>query len=244
MNQRAHNFTPALVSTACYVLAFILVTGYVFVYQKEPFEESWNDIILSVSIAFAAFLAAVVATANFFHYRPEDSPRVVWLNLAIGFGLWALSEAVWCVYYFLADYGEVSTPSLADIGWIVGYLFFALAIYHQFVLILPSLQNRIRNTVYGISAAVLILPLVLLLVMNTFTFENYINYFYSFADFAVGVVGLTLVLTFRGGMIARPWIGMVVFSISDFLYAWAIQAGIYTWAVENGNLLTMVIDTT
>ncbi|MBI5952710.1 MAG: hypothetical protein HY865_13720 [Chloroflexi bacterium] len=244
MHQKAHNFVPALISTACYVLVIIMIVGYVFIYQVEPFEGTLNDFILSVAFAFAAFLAAAVGTANYLHYKPDDSPRVVWLNLAIGFWLWCLSEAVWCVYYIRSGFEEVPTPSWADIGWLAGYIFFAIAVYHQYALIFPSQRNRIRNTVYGISAVVLILPLVGLLAMNAFTLENYINYFYSFADLAVGVAGLIFVFSFRGAMIARPWIGMVVFSVSDFLYAWALQAGIYAWALENGNMLTMVIDTT
>jgi hypothetical protein len=51
-----------------------------------------------------------------------------------------------------------------------------------------------------------------------------------------------LIYFFRGGMIGRPWIGMVVFGVSDFFYAWAFQTGIYAWSLENSNLLTLAID--
>jgi hypothetical protein len=240
MNQKGHSFNPTLILTACYVFVFILVASYVFIYQVVPFEGAVNDSVLNALITFAALLAAVVSTAVFSHYHPEDHPRKVWLNIAIGCWFWFLSEAIWGVNYFYFE--EVPTPSLADVGWAVGYVFFAIAIYYQYILILPSRQKRIRNIIYGVSAAVLVLPLLALSVMHLFTLENYINYLYPTADLAVGISGLTLVYFFRGGMLMRPWIGMVVFGISDFFYAWAVQVGIYEWSVQNGNLFTLFAD--
>jgi hypothetical protein len=133
---------------------------------------------------------------------------------------------------------------LADAGWAVGYIFFAIAIFYQYALILPAQQKRIRNVIYGVSAAVLVLPLLALSVMHIFTLENYVNYFYPVTDLAIGISGLMLVYFFRGGMLTRPWVGMVVFGISDFFYAWAVQAGLYEWSVQNGNLFTLFADST
>ena len=240
MNNKTQDFKSTSILITYYIFAVILIAGYVFIYQFAPFAGSINDTILNSVTTFASVFAAVVSTAIFFHYQPEDHPRIVWLNLAFGCWLWFLSEAIWSVLYF--NLGEVPVPSLADAGWVAGFIFFAVAIYYQYVLILPSWQNRIRNIVYGVWAAALIVPLLALSATHILTLENYVNYFYPLADLAVGIAGLILVYFFRGGMLMRPWLGMVIFGVSDFLYAWALQTGIYGWSVENGNLFTLFAD--
>ena len=57
MNQKAHNFVPALISTACYVLVIIMIVGYVFIYQEEPFEGTLNDGIMFERRLFHALFA-------------------------------------------------------------------------------------------------------------------------------------------------------------------------------------------
>jgi hypothetical protein len=240
MSQKTYNFSPAIILIAYYLFAVALIAGYVYIYQAAPFEGVMNDTVLNLTITFSAFVAAMVSTANFFHYQPDDYPRKVWLNLAIGCWFWFLSEAIWSVHY--AYSGEVPTPSLADVGWAAGYVFFAIAIYHQYTLISPVQQKRIQNIIYGMSVIVLIVPLLVLLVMHIFTLENYVNYLYPLADLAVGIGGVALVYFFRGGMLMRPWVGMVIFGVSDFFYAWSVQIGIYEWSVESGNLFTLFAD--
>jgi hypothetical protein len=69
-----------------------------------------------------------------------------------------------------------------------------------------------------------------------------VDIFYSAADLAVGIAGSLLIFTFQGGAMMRPWLGLVVFGVTDFLYAWAEQTGLYAWSVENGNLLSLIVD--
>jgi len=240
MNKKISSIAPASISIAYYILSIILIAGYVYIYQVAPFKGVLNNTILNLLITLAALFAAVISTANFYHYQPEDHPRAVWRNLMLGCWLWFLSETIWDVLYF--NLGEVSAPTLADLGWMAGYGFFAAAIYHQYVLILPEMRKRIRNIVYGVSAVVLATPFLVLSTMRVFTLENYVNYFYPLADLSVGIAGLMFIYLFRGGMLMRPWLGMVVFGVSDFLYAWAVQAGIYRWSVDNGNLFTLFAD--
>ena len=240
MNNRIHRSTPAFSLAVYYTFAFILFAGYIFVYQTAPFEVAINDTLLNLMITFASLFAAIVATVIFFHYHPEDRPRIVWLNLALGCWFWFLAEAIWTAIYFVL--GVVPTPSAADVGWVIGFIFFTIAIYHQYILILPAWKNRIMIIAFGSWAFVLIVPWLVLSIMRIFTLEDCINYFYPLADLGIGIAGLMLVYFFRGGLLMRPWLGMVVFGISDFFYAWAEQTGVYTWSVENNNLLTLAID--
>jgi len=240
MTKETPNINPTSLIIICYTLAVGLFAGYVFIYQVAPFEGSINDTVLNSLTALAALFAAIVSSVIFFHYQPEDHPRTVWLNLALGAWLWFLSEAIWGWINFIS--GESPPLSVADIGWVAGFIFFTIAIYHQYSLISPSWKNRTRNIIYGVWGFSLVAPLLVLSILHIYTFENYVNYFYPIADLGVGIAGLLLVYFFRGGMLMRPWLGMVVFGISDFLYAWAEQTGVYAWSVANNNLLTLVID--
>lgn len=240
MSERTDGISARSLLSAYYGLAAASLVAYIIIYQVAPFEGLLNDYVLNALIAFGAFLAALFCTAVAVHYHPEDRPRRVWVNLAFGSWLWFLSETIWAVIYY--DLGEVPAPSLADAGWALGYVFFSLAIYHQYTLILPALKRRLQIIIYLTWLAVLLIPLLVSFALRMVTLENYVNYFYPFADLAVGMAGLMFVYYFRGGMLVRPWLGMVIFSISDFVYAWAVQTGLYQWSVDNGNPLTLFAD--
>jgi len=240
MNRKISSLSSVTIWIAYYLFSVVLIAGYVFIYQSAPFEGILNDTVLNILIALASLLAAVVSTANFRHYQPEDQPRTMWRYIMLASWSWFLSEVVWDVLYFKVV--EVPTPNVADIGWIAGYVFFAVAIYYQYVLILPSMQNRIRNIIYGVLSLVVAMPFLALSIMGDFTLENYINYFYPFFDLSIVVAGVIVIYFFQGGMLMRPWLGMIVFAVADFLYAWAIQTGIYSWSVDTGNSLTLIAD--
>lgn len=243
MNKEVKNLkatSPTLITFAYSAAALFLLICYLLIYQYTPFAGSLNDWILNSIITLASFFVAVVATVNYLQYHPDDYPRKVWLNLMIGSWFWFLAELIWGVFYFTL--GEFSSPSIADAGWVGGFIFFTIAFYHQYVIVSPSQQKAIRNIAFGIWVVVLLTPLIILLAVRKFTVESYINYWYSLADLAVGIVGLMLVFVFQGGKLMRPWLGLVVFGISDFFYAWAEQTGIYAWSTENSNLFTLAID--
>jgi hypothetical protein len=45
-----------------------------------------------------------------------------------------------------------------------------------------------------------------------------------------------------GGALARPWLGLLAFSFADLLYAWIEISGLYSWSVDQANLLSTVTD--
>lgn len=240
MAERTVGISARALLTAYYALASVFLAAYIVIYQVAPFEGLLNDYVLNALIALGAFLAALFSSAVAAHYHPEDRPRRVWVNLTLGSWLWFISETIWAAIYY--ELGEVPTPNLADIGWALGYVFFSLAIYHQYALIWPAEKKRMRTIIYLTWLVVLLIPLLVSFALSMISLENYVNYFYPFADLAVGMAGLIFVYYFRGGMLVRPWLGMVIFSVSDFVYAWAIQTGLYQWSVDNGNPLTLFVD--
>lgn len=221
------------------LVALILLSGYIIVYQLSPFQPPWNDIFLNVTTAISAAFAAGIATLIFLHYETDDMPRVVWKYLMIGCWLWFAGEVFWA--YFAITLGEVPV-GLADWSWVFGFVCFTFALYYQYSLITPIKKDFYRNTAIVSWMVVLLIPLAIAYFSNSLTLRTYIDFFYPAADLAVGIAGVLLIFSFQGGQLMRPWIGLVVFGITDFFFAWAEQAGLYSWSSENNNLLTLTID--
>lgn len=225
-----------------YAFALLLLAGYIVFYQFAPLGEPFDNLVLNSITSLAALAVAGVSTVVFLYYDPEDHPRKIWKNMMIGAWLWFFAEAAWQIYAFIFE--EVPVPSIADFGWWLGFLFFTFALYHQYSAIMPGESETIRLYAIGAWLVVLLLPLSLLSALGTFTVESFVDFYYPFADLAVGIAGLALVFVFRGGALMRPWIGLMIFGVSDMLYAWAEKTGVYAWSAENSNALTLVIDST
>jgi hypothetical protein len=45
-----------------------------------------------------------------------------------------------------------------------------------------------------------------------------------------------------GGAFSRPWLGLLAFAFADFLYAWAEISGVYSWGINQANLLSTITD--
>jgi hypothetical protein len=242
MNKDANpRYTPqSLINFAGVFVAAVLFAVYIYIYQQAPFNDPWNNVALNIITALSALLAAGVATAVYLHYHPGDFPRKVWLNLMIGSWFWFFGEAVWGVFAYL--WTEVPTPSIADAGWIGGLLFFTFALYHQYLIIFPAYQQKIIGIAAGAWVVALTVPAVALLAIGAFEWGIYIDYYYPIAELAMSIAGVALVVAFQGGALMRPWIGLFIFGVSDFFYAWAEQFGLYEWSAANNSLLTLAID--
>ena len=231
------------VVAAFYALSLVLIAAYIILYQYTPLAPVLNDVVLNSIITFGALTGAVIATLIFLYYQPEDRPRKVWLNIMIANWLWFLGELLWQIYAYFND-SNVPVPSLADACWIGGFLFFTFAFYHQYVILTPAQKDTIRTFAIGTWLVVMLIPAVYLSLTDSFTVNFYVEFYYPFADLAVGLAGLALVFIFRGGALMRPWIGLMVFGLSDLLYAWREKTQLYAASAESGNLLSLLIDTT
>jgi len=228
------------VALVFYIISAVLVLAYIVLYQFTPVAPPFNDIVLNSIITLGAFLAAYISTLIFMRYQSNDQPRRVWLNIMLASWCWFLGELLWQLY---AYYGDVPVPSVADASWVGGFVFFTLAFYHQYTIIYPAKRETFRIYAISIWLIVLLIPAVFLSMVDSFTIDNYIEFYYPFADLAVGIAGFALVFVFRGGALVRPWLGLMVFGLSDLMYAWAKKTEMYAASSENGNILSLVIDT-
>lgn len=246
MKNEIKNFSRSVarpVVAAYYLLAFGLLGAYFYLYQYSPLEPVVNDLVLNSILTLSALIVAIVATLTFLQYQPEDRPRRIWMNLMIAGWLWFLGEFLWQVYAFF-NKNDVPVPSIADACWVIGFIYFTIAFYHQYSLVTPVSKDTIRTFAIGVWLLVWLIPALYLSTVNSFAVDYLVEFYYPFADLAVGVAGLALVFIFRGGALMRPWIGLMVFGLSDLLYAWAEKTQIYAVSAEGGNLLSLVIDTT
>jgi hypothetical protein len=223
-----------------YIFSTILLVGYIAIYQGLLFPEPWSTIILNVVTVLASGFAAVMATLVLKYYEKDEAPHKIWQNLMIACWLWFAGEVLWGLYILF--FGE-APMGIFDIAWVIGFVYFTLALYYQHSIVAPSKKVFLRNVAIAAWIVVLLLPLPVVFFTKDATFQTYLDFFYPFADLAVGIAGLLLIFTFQGGAMMRPWIGLVVFGVTDFLYAWAEQSGVYAWSVGEGNLLSLFIDT-
>jgi hypothetical protein len=175
------------------------------------------------------------------YYHKTDKPYVVWLHFATAMWAWVLAESVWAFIYFTS--GEVPPLGLADVLWFIGYAMLTVALRNQYQLVY---QTKISwwKMVAVWAGIILLTPVVLVLVRNPFTLENFVDYLYPVIDFALCVASIRLFMTFGGGKLSRPWLGLFVLGISDAVYAWLNATGQYEVSSNAGTWLSIFADTT
>lgn len=226
------------------VAAIVFVAVYTLIYWVEPFSELWNKISTNMFLVIASSLTASVATLVWLHYDKTDSPRVVWRSFAIGLWLWAVAEFTWGLLNVL--YGEVPV-GLPDVFWIVSYFFLLHAMMFQYRILATPTKEESRSRAL---VALLILVVLYLVIYGVLTSEGgsankwdaAINSFYPAADLLLGLIAFWLARNFMGGAFARPWLGLLAFAIADLMYAWLEISGLYSWSINQANLLSTFTD--
>jgi len=220
--------------------AILMIGSYAVVYQLEPFREWVNDLLTNLITNLAALVCALLATGIVFCFEPGEPPRRVWIWYATALWMWMVAEVIWSIYNLL--FGEVPAFSAPDFLWMAAYLFFALALSRQFGLILFDRSQRPLKVGLAILSAVGLIP-GFITVFTGGGLGEFAGYFYPIADFAMGLAALILFISFRGGILAWPWISLLGFTLSDSLYTWAVTNDAYGWTT-GGGLLSLLIDLT
>jgi hypothetical protein len=225
-------------------LFLAMLVFYIVVYRYQPFSDFWNNILANVVPQLASLIAAVLASLVRNHYDRHDPPRRVWSWFALALWMWFGAEVAWGYLNIVA--GEVSL-GLPDVLWVTSYLFLGLALIQQFR-ILAEPGSRVMGMWITIAAAALagltagIYRIITAAAAAPPTMDVIVNSFYPAADLILAVIALWLARNFMGGAFSRPWIGLLVFSFADLLYAWLEASGMYAWSLEQGNLLTTLAD--
>lgn len=212
---------------------------YVIVYQLQPFGEYWNTFFVDGLITLAAALAAIAASFLRSMFERGEAPRSVWAHFAIALWVWTLAEGIWMILdLYFGDF----IFSIADVFWLLGYVFFAIAITVQYrILYRWSQRKGLAFLVGGLALTCVLSVLSSLLTSRKLDIISFTLHFYPIADFILLLFVLWLVRTFHGGALASPWVGLFILIISDALYLWAMTTDFY-WIP--GGMPRLIVDTT
>jgi hypothetical protein len=230
------------------VAVLVLLTfGYAEIYIAAPFSDDVNNFLSNAFTVLAAFLSALIATLVWQRYEKTEPLRRIWRWMSIGLWLWTLAEAIWA-YYFIMNL-DANKIGPQDALWTIGFIFFGLSLYAQFMLLFrPDPAVARRRVVFALvgffGLTILAIFLYSFFSHNAIMLDTVVNIFYPCADLAVGVAALWLARSFRNGSLAYAWLGLFVFTLSDLLYAWLELSGVYEKSVEQGNYLSAVSDIT
>ena len=227
------------------IITFIvLVAVYTYIYFIQPFSSFWNDLASNVLSEIASLASAVAATMVWAYYEKSDSPRRVWSYFAFGLWLWFAGELVWG--YLNMTVGEVAI-GVPDFFWIIAYFFIGQALLQQYRILFRPTMRELFGRALVIAVSVFALTLLVFLLFKPIAessslLETIVNAFYPSADLVLALAALWLARSFQGGALGHPWIGLLVFTFSDWMNAWLQLSGIYAWSLEQGNLLSTFSD--
>jgi hypothetical protein len=214
---------------------------YAWTYAHAPFSESNNTYILNGATTLAAAVVALILTRIVFYFQPEERPRLIWISFAICAWLWTVAEGIWG--YLYTTVGEVPLFSAADILWLSGYIALTISMVRQFQLVFFSQKYTVAWAALGVWFAILAsIETILLATHSEMPLNDFFRYFYLFADAAVGLAAVYLVIAFRGRTLAIPWLTVSSFVLTDILYIRLTETGVYDY-VMSGISIAFVADT-
>ena len=214
------------------VYAFLLVVFYALIYHYEPFG-NLNRLILDSITTLAALTCAVTLSIIVTFYQRGEPPRQIWIYFALALWMWTIGEVIWGGYNLLM--GEVPDTTFADLFYFSGYIFFTLALASQYRLVLFTPSRKIFWIAAGIWLMMILVTLLIMVFSRSQSFAGeFLTHFYPIGDLVGGIAALALVITFRRGALARPWLSLLAFVFSDTLYLWATTQNIYAWGTDGG----------
>jgi hypothetical protein len=208
--------SPQAILAGCFITLI-----YALVYLLEPLSDLANELILGCLTLGASALVSICATLIFRLFLPSDAPRAVWRNFAIGFWLWTVAEFLWLLRGLSIGNvgGTASSLTLSHLFWFAAYIFFSIALYRQHRIIATPRRAHGVWVVFAIWGGVIAAALFTMRAMDgSFDFLSFLQYFFGFADLAVGIVGLSMLIAFRGGALAWPWWGFLGLAVSNIVY--------------------------
>lgn len=227
-----------------YLGDIFLTLVYVLIYSVEPFSAFWNAVLANLILVTAALVAASMAFVLWQMYDKADAPRRVWAPFTLALACWLAAEMIWG--YINVTQGEVPI-GWPDVFWIISYPIFGWALLQQYSILTHYPWQKIiaRGLImilFVVAGTVLTYSILTSAAAAPRDLAAVINSFYPVADFALAFAAVRLARDFIGGAFSRPWFGLIVFTVADLTYAWLEISGLYSWSIDQGNLLTTVSD--
>ena len=217
-----------------YLLSILAITAVasffvlMSLYSEPRYVELYVNVV-TVLAAGATFWASlqVLEGQKWILYELLRAP---WFYISVGLGLWLIAETVWLTYIVLL--GEPLELSIADIAWVLGYVFMFAGLYRG----VKPLHLLAKDT--GLSRKtklVYIAPLVLGILLIAETLAEapraiaeeglpavIMDTSYILLDVVLLTLSLETIVFFYGGKVARGLTlfstGLALLAISDLPY--------------------------
>lgn len=207
------------------VYAVLDMASYEYLEALMPLSQPWTVPLIYTLILIASIFAAGAGLALTHQFEPHEPPRRIWLFFSLGWFCWVLGEAAGFVYR--AVFEEKPQITFMDLCWVVGYVFFAMALFLQFRLIYGRGRKFGRYHFAAIFAGILALAAVIAAFARWRGFGEdkiwlnlYLIALYPVCDLVIGAAAVWLSLLFGRGRWSRPWWGLIAFFFADGIYTW------------------------
>ena len=202
-------------------ITVLVVLFYVIRPVSEELAVSLTQIYLIVLVAACSVVFLLVA--NQFKWFNTRTGLIMSL-IALGFILWTIAESLY--YYFAAIGSGDLFPTAADIFYVGGYVPFAIGL----VLNIRTVKMKFKPLMFWIWIGISVAVFVVILIFEFIPFLmpptiDSLTIMYPAADFVLFVLAIVLVMKFRSGEIAKPWIllvaGVIMDTLGDIWYTYA-----------------------
>jgi hypothetical protein len=200
-----------------------------------------------ILFAICAWLAAILALRASRMFEPGVSARHVWVLFGAGMTALALSETLWIAYHIAGQ--PIPYPSLVDILWGIGFVPILASLVLQYRSLHVQLSRRQKLLVLAAYLGVLFLVLFLFLDHilsnpgHVALMQLLISAYYLVCSLGVAFLATLSLMFLEGGLVARPWVYMVVsilaFAVAGLAFSFGTWTGTY---VTGSNLLSAVSD--
>ncbi len=212
--------------TAIFITIFIAVAA---VYVLSPTIRIPQIQVLSLIFSI---VTAVIGVYTSRIYGPKSANGRALILITGGFLCWAIAEAIWYISDKLI-LGGATSPSSADIFFLLAYPFFGAGIYQGFVVAKVKLKLVDKSLLYMVLLASLVLTgLVAYFILfqaydsTAEPIANIVNIGYGLGDLVMIILSLLTILVaseYKGGKFALLWklmaLGFLLVLVADIVYA-------------------------
>jgi len=226
INQSNLKFSPLQIAQMSAVIFVILLAIILWIFFTEPLSQSlspfWNDKLIDALVFIPAVGAALAATLLTRQFEKGEAPYHIWQAFAIGLWFWVAGEISGMIYDVI--YWDTVYPDLCltDMFWLLGYFFLGLSLFYQIRLVYGAQNSKGRRLYLGLFVlALLITAWLTNLAAKAGLGEGsawiilFITVLYPVFDLTEGATAIWISFLFGRGQWSRPWLGLILFALSD-----------------------------
>ncbi len=204
-------------------------------------------VVTHVLFAVFALLAAILALKASRMFEPGVASRRVWLLFGAGMSVLTFSESLWIVYYLAGQ--QISYPSAVDISWGIGFVPVLASLVLQYRALNVQLSPSRKRSILAIYAGVLLIIVALSVEYilshpgEVAVMQLLVGAYYLVGDLSVAFLATLSLVFLGGGLVARPWVYMVIsillFAVAGLAFSYGTWTSLY---VTGNNFLSGVVD--